>query len=354
MAGAKPWWDPETFARRRPLLEARARIVAAVRGFFVARGFVEVETPALQVSPGLEPHLKAFATELGEPFGGGRRRRLFLHTSPEYAMKKLLVAGMPRIFQIARAFRNENRSPVHHPEFAMLEWYRADEGYDALIDDCAGLLRVAADAAGTREFRWHGRVCDPRAPLARITVAEAFRKHVGFDPLAHAGDARGFIAAARAIGAAARDDDSWDDVFFRVFLERVEPHLGLGAATVLDEYPAAMAALARLKPGDARVAERFELYVAGLELANAFGELIDAAEQRRRFEADNATRLRLGHEPYPLDRELLAALEQGMPPSAGIALGLDRLVMLAVGADDIEDVLWAPAPHGPEGTGGKK
>lgn len=352
MTGPKPWWDPDVFARRRPFLEMRARIVAAVRGYFVARGFVEVETPALQVSPGLEPHLHAFATELGEPFGGGRRRRIFLHTSPEYAMKKLLAAGMPRIFQIARAFRNENRSPVHHPEFAMLEWYRANESYDALMDDCGGLLRTVADVAGADVLRWQGRICDPREPLSRMTVAEAFRQYVGFDPLDHH-DVRAFAGAARSAGIAARDDDRWDDVFFRVFLERIEPHLGVGAATILDEYPAAMAALARVKADDPRIAERFELYVAGLELANAFGELTDAAEQRRRFEADNAKRLALGHEPYPLDKELLSALDR-MPPSSGIALGLDRLVMLAVGAQDIEDVLWAPAPHGPEGGGGKK
>ena len=331
-------WRPERFARRRAALMMRARIASALRAYFAERDFVEVDTPALQVSPGLEPHLAAFATTLND---GERAERRYLHTSPEFAMKKLLVAGMPRIFQLAHVFRDEIRSATHHPEFTMLEWYRAGEGLSRLIEDCQALLSLCPTLS------WQGRDCDPRAPIEIITVAEAFRRHAGIDVLASAPDPRApavdmLVAAAHSIGVATRSGDRWDDVFFRVFLERIEPHLGIGRATVLTEYPASMAALARLKPGDPRVAERFELYVCGLELANAFGELTDAAEQRRRFEADIALKRQLTGEAYPMDEDFLAALARGMPEASGIALGFDRLVMLATGAERIEDVLWLP------------
>jgi lysyl-tRNA synthetase class 2 len=342
----QPWWHPEAFARRRPFLEKRARIVAAVRAFFAARGFVEVETPALQVSPGLEPHLKAFATELHEPFGAHPNRRLYLHTSPEYAMKKLLVAGVPRLYQLARVFRNEQRSDTHHPEFTMLEWYRAEADPRMLIEDCEVLLQKVAHVAGRATWCWQGNTCDVRAPARRVSVAEALGEYAGIDVLALADDVDGLKREAQRLGVATQDHDTWEDAFFRVFLAAVEPHLGVGAPTILHDYPIALAALARPTYGDPRVAERFELYVAGLELANAFGELTDAAEQRRRFARDNDTRQRLYGERYPVDEDFLAALGHGLPTSAGIALGFDRLVMLAVGAETIDDVLWAPVAGG--------
>lgn len=345
-----PWWRPDRFAGRRPFLERRAALTRAVRAFFAARDFVEVETPALQVSPGLEPHLFAFATDLVAP--GGARRRLYLHTSPEFAMKKLLVAGMPRIFQLARVFRNGERAATHHPEFTMLEWYRAGADYTALMADCEALLRGLA-AEGVKTLRWRGRECDPAAPCERLTVAEAFRNHAGIDILATAPDplapARDLLAKeAEKIGVAAHAGDAWDDLFFRIFLDHIEPKLGIGRATILYDYPVSMAALSRVKQGDARVAERMELYVCGLELANGFGELTDAAEQRRRFEADMDLKQRRYGERYPIDEDFLAALAHGLPESAGIALGFDRLMMLATGAHAIEDVLWAPvaAPEG--------
>lgn len=342
-----PWWDREAFAARRPLLETRMAVIETVRRFFRERGFAEVETPALQVSPGLEPHLTAFETELDEPFRDGPTARLYLHTSPEFAMKKLLVAGEPRIFQLARCYRNTERSATHHPEFTMLEWYRADAGYGDLMADCEGLLRACAEAASATDFVRGARRCDPRAGWEYLTVAEAFARDAGIDLLATAPDAlapdtEALRDEARRIGVYTHPDDQWEDVFFRIFLEKIEPALGVGAPTVLHDYPASMAALARIKPDDARVAERFELLVCGLELANAFGELTDAAEQRRRFEADIARKQALSGRRYPIDEDFLAALEAGMPDSAGIALGLDRLVMLATGAAHIEDVLWAP------------
>ena len=330
------WWTPESFNRRRPYLAARSRVQHAVRSVFAARGFVEVETPALQKSPGLEPHLKAFATTLETP--GDASAPMFLHTSPEFAMKKLLVAGMPKIFQLVHCFRNGERGATHHPEFTMLEWYRAGASYLDLIDDCEALLR----AAGAALFTWHGLVCDPHAVWERLTVAEAFSRHGGIDILATAEDRDALAAAAQPLGIAPHEGDSWEDLFFRIFLAAIEPKLGIGAPTVLYEYPLSMAALARAKPGDPRLSERFELYVCGLELANAFGELTDAAEQRGRFVADQAKKRALYGAAYPVDEDFLAALEFGLPESAGIALGFDRLVMLAAGAPHIEDVLWAP------------
>ncbi len=342
---AKPWWHPEAFERRRPALALRARVLAAVRTFFAERGFVEVETPSLQVSPGMEPHLMALATELTEP--SGRKQRLYLHTSPEFAMKKLLVAGAERIFQVARVWRDGERAPLHHPEFTLLEWYRAHASYETLMQDCEGLLRSTASAAGVAELRHGERRCDPKASAQRLTVAEAFARYCGIDLLATAPDPRApdasrLAAEAKRAGLHVGERESWEDLFHRILLERIEPHLGDGAPTILYEYPLSRAALSRPSPRDPRVAERFELYACGLELANAFGELTDAAEQRRRFEADQALKERLYGVRYPIDEDFLAALEAGMPESAGIALGLDRLVMLLAGAETIEEVLWAP------------
>jgi elongation factor P--(R)-beta-lysine ligase len=339
------WWQPERFAEKRGKLEARARILAAIRGFFAARGFAEVDTPALQVSPGLEPHLQAFATVLEEPGEGPRPR--YLHTSPEFAMKKLLVAGVPLLFQLAHCFRNAERSRTHHPEFTMLEWYRAGATYRDLMADCEALLAAALAAAGGTAFTWQGRRADPGAAWSYLSVAEAFQRFCGIDLLATAPDPAAPSLAlladvARPLAIAPHAGDEWEDLFFRLFLERIEPQLGIGAPTILYDYPVSMAALARPKPGDPRLAERFELYVCGLELANAFGELTDAAAQRRRFLADQAAKQRRYGETYPIDEDFLAALAHGMPESAGIALGVDRLVMLASGAETIEEVLWVP------------
>ncbi len=342
-----PWWRPDRLAARRPNLEARAAIAEAARRVFAAMGFLEVDTPALQVSPGMEPHLRAFATELegGDP---AERRRLYLHTSPEFAMKKLLTGGLERIFQLSHVFRNGERSTTHHPEFTMLEWYRVGAGYHELIEDCRRLLVAAAEAVPGRDgLAWNGGSADPRKEWQVLTVAEAFARHAGVDLLATAPDpATPDIALlaeqARPLGIAARDGDRWDDLFFRIFLEQIEPKLGIGAPTILTDYPVSMAALSRPKPDDPRLAERFEIYVCGLELANAFGELTDPAVQRARFEADRVLKRRLYGTEVPIDEDFLAALEHGLPECAGIALGFDRLVMLATGAEHIEDVLWAP------------
>jgi elongation factor P--(R)-beta-lysine ligase len=339
------WWHPDRFRRREPYLAARRRIIAAIRAFFAERDFVEVDTPALQVSPGLEPHLMAFATELNEP--GETPRPRYLQTSPEFAMKKLLVAGLPRLFQLTHCFRNGERGTTHHPEFTMLEWYRAGASYRDLMAECEALLRACLAAAGAPYFTWHGDTADPKAAWEYVSVAEAFARDAHIDLLATAPDPLQpsldrLAEAARPLGIAPHAGDTWEDLFFRIFLDHIEPKLGVGAPTVLYDYPISMAALARPKPDDPRLAERFELYVAGLELANAFGELTDATTQRARFLADQEKkRARYGF-AYPIDEDFLAALTHGIPESAGIALGVDRLVMLATGAPLIEDVLWAP------------
>lgn len=345
---ASPWWDAAAHADRRPRLLARNRLTAAIRAWLAERGFVEVETPILQVSPGNEAHLHAFATELRGP-DGASRRGLWLHTSPELAMKKLLAAGEARIFSLARAFRNRERGPLHRPEFTLLEWYRAHEPYEALMADCTALLGLAADAAGAARLAWRGAGLDPYAPPERLTVAEAFACHAGIDLLATvdaggAADRDALAARAAAAGIRVAGDDTWSDIFSRVLVARIEPRLGHGRATVLCEYPIGEAALARAKPEDPRVALRFELYACGVELANGFAELADPVEQRRRFEAEMAEKARVYGERYPLDEEFLTALAR-MPPASGVALGLDRLVMLATGAAGIEQVLWAPVPE---------
>ncbi len=334
---SSPPWSPHIHADRRPFLLVRNRIAAAIRGWFAARDFVEVETAALQVSPGNETHLHAFATELIAP--GGDRSPLYLRTSPEFACKKLLAAGEQRIFDFARVFRNRERTALHHPEFTMLEWYRVNENYAVLMDDCAALLAEAATAAGATAFVFRDRTMDPFAAPERLTVADAFTRYAGIDILASA-DRDSFAAAAHATNVAVSPGDDWGDIFSRVMAERIEPQLGNTRATILYEYPIGQAALARAKPGDTRVAERFELYACGVELGNAFGELTDAAEQRRRFAAVMDEKQRIHGERYPVDEDFLAALG-AMPPASGIALGFDRLVMLATGAQRIEQVLWS-------------
>jgi lysyl-tRNA synthetase class 2 len=323
---------------------ARNRIKSQLRRWFEAEGFIEVEAGLLQVSPGNETHLHAFATEFIAP--DASRRMFYLPTSPEFACKKLLAAGEARVFSFAPAFRNRELSELHHPAFTMLEWYRAREPYERLIEDCAAILACAASAAGTAQLRHKGQTADPAAAPVRMSVAMAMRQYAGIDLLATLGpdgeaNTQALAAAARAAGVRLAPDDTCGDVFTRILLERIEPRLAAGRASVLMEYPAFAAALARLKPGDARVAERFELYACGVELANGFGELTDAREQRRRFEAAMAEKERLYGERYPLDEELLAALDL-IPPASGAALGFDRLVMLATGAERIEDVLWTP------------
>ena len=326
-----PRWHPERLAARLPYLRRRARLAAAVRAFFDARWYLEVETPYAVSAPGEEVHLATFATEQVTP--QGERRALWLHTSPEFAMKKLLVGGVGRCFQLARVWRNGEGSDLHSAEFTMLEWYRPGGTLDDLIAETSALLRAVLPPA----FTCRGIECSLES-FERLTVAEAFSRHVGADLLATLDDAPALAAQA---GVTLRGEENWEDLFFRLLLDRVEPAIGRGRPTFLTHWPAAQAALARRDPADPRVAERFELFACGMELANAFVELTDPVEQRARFEADRARRHALyGGPDWKLDEDFLAALEYGLPPCAGIALGFDRLAMLAGGASRIDQVLW--------------
>ncbi|WP_027134163.1 EF-P lysine aminoacylase EpmA [Geminicoccus roseus] len=344
MPTSSPWWQPHIHADRRSFLLGRNRIRDALRHWFASQGFTEVDPCCLQVSPGNEAHLHAFSTE-ALATDGCSLGRLHLHTSPEFAMKKLLAAGSGDIVAFAHVFRNRERGPLHHPEFTMIEWYRTHADYTALMADCSEILGMAAEAAGTRRLTWRTWSADPfQAPL-RLSLAEAFAREK-IDLLATVApdgrtDRDALAAAAKEAGIRLSADDGWGDIFSRVLVERVEPGLGSGRATILYDYPIPEAALARPSPNDPRVAERFELYACGVELANAFGELTDPEEQRRRFDADMDEMQRIYGYRYPLDEELLKALPL-MPSSAGIALGFDRLAMLATAAPSIEHVQWAP------------
>jgi lysyl-tRNA synthetase class 2 len=315
-----------------------------MRDWFARCDFIEVTTAALQVSPGHEAHLSAFATEAIGP--DARRSPLYFHTSPEFACKKLLAAGEQRIFSLGSVWRNRERGPLHHPEFTMLEWYRVGETYESLMTDCAALLALAAERAGAKAFRFRGQEADPFAEPERLSVAEAFSRYAGIDLLTTVAadgstDREALQAALVQAGLRTAEDDNWADLFSRVMVEKVEPALGQGRATILYGYPISEAALARPSAADPRVAERFELYCCGVELANAFGELTDPAEQRRRFAAEMDEKQRVYGERYPLDEDFLSALAI-MPQASGSALGFDRLVMLATGALRIDDVIWTP------------
>lgn len=343
MTDISPWWNRETHRDRRPVLMARNRIRSAIRRFFDTENFIEVECGQLQASPGNEVHLHALGVETHKETGEAEKR--YLHTSPEFTMKKLIAAGETKIFEFSRVFRDRERGALHAPEFTMLEWYRANEPYEHLINDCAVILSEAAAAAGVRQFHYRGATADPILKPERLTVSEAFQRFARIDLLATLPhglpdrDAMRF-ASARA-GVQIAEDDTWADMFSRIMVEKIDPNLGIGRATILYEYPAIEAALARPKAGDPRVAERFELFVCGVELANAFGELTDANEQRLRFEADMEKKEKLYGERYPIDEEFLSAIAV-MPDTSGIALGFDRLVMLATGAPSINHVLWTP------------
>ncbi len=338
-----PWWSAARYADTRPFLIARAAITRSVRAWFDTEGFAEVETGILQVSPGNEIHLHAPRTELVGPHG--KRATRYLRTSPEFACKKLLAAGESRIFEFARVFRDRERGDLHLPEFTMLEWYRAHAPYDALMADTVVVIAHAARATGIGRFSFRGRTADPFAEPELLTVAAAFERFAGIDLLATvvAGEGnRAALALAAQHKVRIADDDTWSDIFSKVLVEHIEPHLGQGRLTVLFEYPTPEAALARVKASDPRVAERFEVYACGVELANGFGELTDADEQRRRFHLAMDEKARRYGERYPLDEDFLAAVAH-MPDASGVALGFDRLVMLASGAIRIDQVVWTPS-----------
>lgn len=346
MPAASPWWTEASHADRRGRLLARGRIKAAIRAWFEAQDFVEVETGVVQVSPGNETHLHAFKTEaVGTNLA---RRTLYLHTSPEFAMKKLLAAGEVKIFQFAPVFRNREQGRLHTPEFTMLEWYRVGAPYEHLWDDCAALLNIAADVTGHDPWSFRGKTCEPREKYRHLTLGQAFSQFAEialqetYDATTTNRDA--LAMRARAAGVRVGDDDSWTDIFSRVLTEKIEPFLGLSQPDVLCQYPVQEAALARRNAALPHVADRFELYACGVELANGFGELTDPVEQRRRFETWMDDKQRVYGDRYPIDDDFLEALAH-MPAASGCALGFDRLVMLATGAERVDQVIWTPFPQ---------
>ncbi|GAC1348109.1 MAG: EF-P lysine aminoacylase EpmA [Acetobacteraceae bacterium] len=322
-----PPWHPDSLAARMPFLRRRALLTQATRAFFTARGYTEVETAYAVPTPGEEVHLRPWRTRQHAP--DGTPRDLFLHTSPEFAMKRLLVAGAGPIFQLARVWRDGEAGRHHLGEFTMLEWYRPGLDFAGLIAETEAFLRAVLPP----KFWADG--------IEHLTLAEAFHRHLGLDLLATADDPH---ALATAANTKLRPNETWEDLFFRLLLEHIDPHLGRPRPTILTHFPAQQAALARRDPADPRVALRFELFIDGIELANAFEELTDPQEQTARFQADRTRRTQIyGPTPmWPLDTDLLAALHHGMPQSAGIALGFDRLTMLAAGATRIDQVLWMP------------
>jgi elongation factor P--(R)-beta-lysine ligase len=337
-----PWWSAARHNDIKPFLAARSAIARGIRAWFDQQGFTEVETAILQVSPGNETHLHAPRAEVTATDGGRMAR--YLRTSPEFACKKLLAAGETRIFEFARVFRDRERGRLHLPEFTMLEWYRANEVYDAVMADTVVLIAQAAQATGIRQFSFRGRIADPFAEPEMLTVAAAFERFAGIDLLATLDDGEGDrtrLAAAADTEVRVTADDTWSDIFSKILVHHIEPNLGQGRLTLLYEYPLPEAALARVASSDPRVAERFEIYACGVELANGFGELTDAAEQRRRFTLAMDEKQRRYGECYPLDEDFLAAVAC-MPQASGVALGFDRLVMLASGAASVDQVVWTP------------
>jgi lysyl-tRNA synthetase class 2 len=307
------------------------QMYSALRSHFGSLGYLEVETPTLVGTPGMEPHIDPFEAPFIPQTGVGSKKSLWLHTSPEYAMKRLLADGSPPLFQICKTYRNGEVSGTHNPEFTMLEFYRPNADYHAIMADLEGAL---ASCPPLENFF-------TELPYERLTVRDAVLRHTGIDIFKHP-DGASLKRAAKDIGVHVGESNDFDDVFFHIFLERVERKLGFERPTFLIEYPASMASLSRLKEGDPRVAERVELYAKGVELANGFSELIDPVEQRRRLLEEQALRRSLGRPAFELDEKFLEALPK-MPPSGGIAVGLDRVLMLLLGAKEIADVLLFPA-----------
>ncbi len=315
-------------------------MIRSIRHFFDNQQFHEVETPILQVSPVMDAHIHAFQTDL-KNIDLTHKKTLYLHTSPEFAMKKLILAGLRELYQICHVFRNAEGSPLHSPEFTMIEWYRAPGTYEDIMQDCINLLRYLATELNITHYRHKTHQADTFADWQVITVADAFSHYAGIQIDDCLDDTAEFSRRIAEQGIRVAEDDRWDDLFFRVMAEKIEPHLGMKAPTILKDYPASMASLSRCKPEDPRYAERFELYICGIEIANAFSELTDPLEQRKRFEEEMELKQKLYGEQYPIDEDFMNALEHGLPESGGIALGIDRLAMLATGVEDINQVLWS-------------
>ena len=338
-------WHPHDSTRRRHKLTLRGKVRSRLRAWFTGQDFLEVETPTLQVSPGWEAHIQSFSTMMET---GGSEARRYLRTSPEIAMKKLLAAGETRIYQLCQAYRNGESSPLHQPEFTILEWYRTNQSdqqaLDAIINDCQSLIRYCADPDHLKIIRNH-HSCDIASVWRRLTVAEAFKTYAGVDILAglsnQGGADRDHLAQeALTANVSVATDDAWDDIFHKIFYAHVQPHLGINQPDILTNYPAPLAALAALSPDDPRQSQRFEIFIHGIELANGCVELRDLQEHKHRYQREQSIRQSRYGQELPEDIGFMKIIENGLPPCAGVALGFDRLVLLFSGAEDIREVLW--------------
>ncbi len=339
------WLSLKDGGARKKKFILRIEILKLIRSFFEKEGFLETETPSLVRVPGMEPHLDPM--KVISPCG--KDSIGYLITSPEYAMKKLLAAGFTKIFQICKSFRGgETADNLHNPEFTILEWYRARADYTDIMRDVERLflhikenLLPRTSGLENNSVVYQNQKIDLTPPWPRLTVKEAFQKYADVN-LDEALERESMARVAKTKGYIVNRDDSFDDVFFKVFLSEIEPHLGEGRPTILYDWPAQMAALSCLKKNDQRYAERFEVYIGGLELGNAFSELADPKEQKERLVEEKKMRKKLGKEVYDIDEDFLLALKIGLPPSGGIAMGVDRIVMLFVDAKTIDEILFFP------------
>jgi lysyl-tRNA synthetase class 2 len=319
------------------MLEKRAAVTKAIRDFFWQTEFLEVETPQLVKLPSMEPYLEVFETELLDvnrtPY------RAFLTSSPEFSMKKLLSQGVGKMFQICKSYRNaEGLSSRHNPEFTILEWYRPNEEYTQIMQDCEDMYRFVGQQLGMTHLKFRGKEFDLSQPWKRISVQQAFEQYAQVDEETLLDETK-LLSRLVEKGYQVDASTTWEQAFNQIFLNEIEPFLGAEVPTILYEYPVEQAALSRRCAHDPRYAERFEFYIAGLEMGNAFGELTDWEEQLSRLQADRVEKERIGRTLYDIDMEFIEALKQGMPPTSGIAVGVDRVVMTFLNAEKIQDVL---------------
>ncbi len=342
---ASTWRNHVSDPRRQRGTQMRMRIYREIREFFRAENFLETETPSLVISPGMETHIRPWELNTAYHDGNPYPMRVFLHTSPEFAMKKLLAGGLEKIFQLGKVFRFEPKSTTHHPEFTMLEWYRAHSDYEAIQRDVENLLeKMAIEIFGKPEIQFNGKTISLRTPWPRLRVRDLFLKHAGIDLVACAERERLAAECAR-LGHPPRDFETWDDLYFKIWLNVIEPKLPADQAVFVTRYPASQAALARVEsdPDGSLWARRFEVYAGGLELGNAFDELTDPIEQRERFRADMQLREKIYGPAFPtnpVDEQFLAALHEGLPPSGGIAMGVDRIIMLFADESNLDYTVW--------------
>ncbi|MBR1544556.1 MAG: EF-P lysine aminoacylase GenX [Alphaproteobacteria bacterium] len=337
----------EVFERKLPFLLNRNKIISAIKSFFSDENFIEVDTPILQYSPGMEVHLSAFETMFNN-INGIDKQKLYLHTSPEFSMKKLLSFGMKNIYQFTHTFRNEVVSPTHYPEFTMLEWYRVGYNYEKLMSDCEQILKRSLEIIGTDHFEYNGKKCFLNDGIEKLTIAQAFEKFCHFDILSTIDNPQNpstklITPFAKKLNINVSESDTWDDIYEKLMFEYIEPNLGDKKPTILYEYPIHQAALSAPKSDNPNIAERFELYICGVELANAFTELTNRKVQEERFLHDQAEKQKIYGTTFPIDYEFLNSIEN-LENCTGIAMGIDRLIMLANHTNNIKDVLWIEIP----------